>query len=58
MSADKLDKINHEIRELHTHIQKSNLNLREKIKMIQEEMTEWPSLTIKDAKRKNRKPVR
>jgi hypothetical protein len=58
MSADKLDKINHEIREIHTHIQKSNLNLREKIKMIQEEMTEWPSLTTKDVKRKNKKSVR
>ncbi len=58
MSDDKLNKIEHEVREIHTHIKKSNLNLREKIKMIQEEMVEWPSLYIKDVKRKTRKPLR
>ena len=58
MSDDKLNQIEHEVREIHTHIKKSNLVLREKIKMIQEEMVEWPSLHIKNVKRKTRKPVR
>jgi hypothetical protein len=58
MSADKLNQIEIEVKEIHTHIRKSNLNLREKIKMIQEEMTAWPSIHIKDAKRKSRKSVR
>ena len=58
MSTDKLTKIETEVREIHTHIKKSNLNLREKIKFIQEEMSEWPSLKIKDVKRKTRKSVR
>lgn len=58
MSTDKLNQIEHEVREIHTHIKKSNLDLRQKIKLIQEEMTEWPSLKIKDVKRKTRKPVR
>jgi hypothetical protein len=58
MSADKITKIDHEINEIHTHIQKSNINLRAKIKMIQDELCDWPSLTTKDVKRKNRKSVR
>ncbi len=58
MSTDKLNQIEHEVREIHTHIKKSNLVLREKIKMIQEEMVGWPSLHIKDVKRKSRKSVR
>lgn len=58
MSTDKQNKIDHEVREIHTHIKKSNLILREKIKMIQEEIVEWPSLHIKDVKRKNKKSVR
>lgn len=58
MSTDKLNKIETEVREIHTHIKKSNLVLREKIKMIQDEIGEWPSLRIKDAKRKSRKSVR
>ena len=58
MGADKLNQIETEVKEIHTHIRKSNLVLREKIKMIQAEMCEWPSLRIKDVKRKSRKPVR
>lgn len=58
MSTDKLNQIEHEVREIHTHIKKSNLVLREKIKMIQEEMGEWPSLHIKNGKRKNKKSMR
>lgn len=58
MSNDKLTKIDHEVREIHTHIKKSNLVLREKIKMIQDEIDAWPSLHLKDVKRKTRKSVR
>ena len=58
MGADKLNQIETEVKEIHTHIRKCNLDLRQKIKMIQEEMTAWPSLKIKDGKRKTRKPVR
>jgi hypothetical protein len=58
MSTDKLNQIEHEVREIHTRIKKSNLDLREKIKQIQEEMTEWPSLKIKDVKRKHKKSMR
>ncbi len=58
MSTDKRNQIEHEVREIHTHIKKSNLVLREKIKMIQEEIVAWPSLYIKDVKRKPRKSVR
>ena len=55
MSTDKLNQIEHEVREIHTHIKKSTLDLREKIKMIQDEMG---SLHIKNVKRKNKKSVR
>jgi len=41
MSADKINKIEKDVKELHTHIKKSNLVLRQRIKEIQEEMTEW-----------------
>lgn len=58
MSVDKVNQIEHEVREIHTHIKKSNLDLREKIKLIQEEMTAWPSLKIKDVKRKSKRTVR
>lgn len=44
MSVDKIRKIDHEIREIHTQIKKSNLVLRERMKEIQREMTEWDSL--------------
>jgi len=58
MSTDKLTQIEHEVREIHTHIKKSNLDLREKIKMIQDKIVGWPSLHSKNVKRKNRKSVR
>jgi len=58
MSTDKLTKIETEVREIHTHIKNSNLNLREKLKMIQEEMSAWPSLHLKNVKRKHKRSVR
>ena len=44
MSADKLNKIDSEINRIHTHIKKSNIVLRQRIKEIQQEMTEWDVL--------------
>jgi len=44
MSADKLKKIDHEVKKIHTHIKKANLVLRQRIKDIQEEMEEWDCL--------------
>ena len=44
MSADKINKIDSEINRIHTHIKKSNLVLRQRIKEIQQEMTEWDVL--------------
>lgn len=58
MSADKLNNIEHEVNQLHTHIQKSTLDLREKIKQIQEGITEWPLLKSKNVKRKHKRSVR
>lgn len=58
MSTDKLNQIEHEVREMHTHFKKSNLDLREKIKMVQDKIVSFPSLHIKDVKRKNKKSVR
>jgi hypothetical protein len=58
MSSDKLNQIDTEIKDIHAHIKKSNINLRAKIKMIQDELCDWPSFNIKDVKRKNKKTVR
>jgi hypothetical protein len=44
MSADKMRKIDHEVKEIHTQIKKSNLVLRQRMHDIQEEMEEWDSL--------------
>jgi hypothetical protein len=44
MSADKIKKIENDVKEIHTQIKKSNLVLRQRIKDIQQEMVEWDSL--------------
>jgi len=44
MSADKLNKIEQDVEKIHSHIKKSNLVLRQRIKEIQQEMTEWDLL--------------
>jgi hypothetical protein len=41
MSADKIHKIDHEIKEIHSQIKRNNLVLRQRMKDIQAEMTEW-----------------
>ena len=41
---DKMKKIDHEVKKIHTHIKKANLVLRQRIKDIQEEMEEWDCL--------------
>lgn len=44
MSADKINKIEKDIKDIHTYIKKSNLGLRKRIKEIQQEMSEWDTL--------------
>ena len=58
MSTDKQNHIENQVQEFHTHIQNSTLNLREKIKQIQEVITEWPLLKTKNVKRKHKRSVR
>jgi hypothetical protein len=43
MSDAQRKKIDHEIKEIHTQIKKSNLVLRQRIKDIQQELIEWDS---------------
>lgn len=38
---DKARKIDIEVKKIHTEIKKSNLILRERIKDVQDELTEW-----------------
>jgi hypothetical protein len=45
MSADKVNKIEQDVKEIHTRIKKSNLVLRKRIKDIQEDMREWNFLS-------------
>jgi len=44
MSADKIKKIEKDVKEIHTQIKKANLVLRQRMKDIQQEMVEWDSL--------------
>jgi hypothetical protein len=41
MSAEKINKIEQDVKDIHTQIKKSNLVLRQRIKDIQQEMVEW-----------------
>jgi hypothetical protein len=41
VSIDKSKKIDRDVKEIHTHIKKSNLVLRQKMKDLQVEMEEW-----------------
>jgi hypothetical protein len=41
MSADKLNKIEKDVKDCQIHIKKSNLILRQRIKDIQQEMVDW-----------------
>ena len=41
MSTDRVKRIDHEVREIHSQIKRSNLVLRQRMKEIQAEMTEW-----------------
>ena len=44
MSADKINKIEKDVKDIHTQIKKSNLVLRQRIKDIQNDMKEWDFL--------------
>jgi hypothetical protein len=44
MSVDKSRKIDHEVKEIHSQIKRSNLVLRQRMKDIQQELVEWDSL--------------
>lgn len=44
MSVDKSKKIDIEVKKIHTEIKKSSLVLRERMRDIQQEMTEWDFL--------------
>jgi len=44
MSADKINKIEKDVKDFHLHIKKSNLVLRQRIKDIQQEMIAWDVL--------------
>ena len=44
MSAERIRKIDHDVKEIHTQIKKSNLVLRQKMKDIQQELEEFDSL--------------
>jgi hypothetical protein len=41
MSTERSKRIDHEVKEIHSQIKKSNLVLRQRMKDIQAEMTEW-----------------
>jgi hypothetical protein len=41
MGADKQRKIDHEVKEIHTQVKKSSLILRQRMKDLRTEMTEW-----------------
>jgi hypothetical protein len=41
MSTERSKRIDHEVREIHSQIKKSNLVLRQRMKDIQAEMSEW-----------------
>lgn len=54
MSADKINKIEEDVKEIHTRIKKSNLVLRKRIKAIQQDMKEWDFLGgLEDGKSKD-----
>ena len=44
MSADKLNKIEKDVKDCQIHVKKSNLILRQRIKDIQQEMLDWDFL--------------
>ncbi|MGH7974745.1 MAG: hypothetical protein ACREBR_04420 [bacterium] len=54
MSADKIKKIDHEIKEIHTHIKQANLGLRQRIKEIQQSMPEWDFVNLDEHKNGDR----
>ena len=41
MGTERSKRIDHEVKEIHSQIKKSNLVLRQRMKDIQAEMTEW-----------------
>ena len=48
MSAERSRKIDHEVKEIHTHIKKANLILRQRMKDIQQELEGFDSLGGRD----------
>ena len=41
MGADKQRKIDHEVKEIHAQVKKSSLILRQRMRDLKTEMTEW-----------------
>ena len=41
MGADKQRKIDHDVKEIHSQVKKSSLILRQRMRDLQSEMTEW-----------------
>jgi len=44
MSADRIKRIDHDVREIHAQVKKSSLILRQRMADLREEMTEMDSL--------------